>query len=143
MSRRRVEACDSWRPPPAPARAPSLLLRAGPGPRGRLFPHCSFASLSVREGGGGLAVKAEEEAAAAVRDEAREKEKEKERTAVVEASTKGKVPPAGQLLRHPLALLALVPNSVALFTAGAAAGAVAKTLTAPLDRVKLLMQARG
>ncbi|KAH0466226.1 hypothetical protein IEQ34_006329 [Dendrobium chrysotoxum] len=46
-----------------------------------------------------------------------------------------------QLLRHPLALLALVPNGVALFTAGALAGAVAKNLTAPLDRIKLLMQA--
>ncbi|EAY73413.1 hypothetical protein OsI_01296 [Oryza sativa Indica Group] len=37
-------------------------------------------------------------------------------------------------------MLALVPNAVALFAAGAAAGAVAKTITAPLDRVKLLMQ---
>ncbi|XP_020577160.1 thylakoid ADP,ATP carrier protein, chloroplastic-like isoform X2 [Phalaenopsis equestris] len=45
-----------------------------------------------------------------------------------------------QLLRHPLALLALVPNGVALFTAGALAGAAAKSLTAPLDRIKLLMQ---
>lgn len=50
------------------------------------------------------------------------------------------LPAAGVLVRHPLAMLALVPNAVALFAAGAAAGAVAKTITAPLDRVKLLMQ---
>ncbi|KAG8052428.1 hypothetical protein GUJ93_ZPchr0001g33019 [Zizania palustris] len=124
MSSRRVEACDSWRPPPAHAHAPSVILRAG---RGASFSssHAQgplFASLTVREGGGG------EEAVKRGGEEA-----------VVEKG-KGRLPPVGQLLRHPLALLALVPNSVALFTAGAAAGAVAKTITAPLDRVKLLMQ---
>eukprot|EP01018_Ginkgo_biloba_P033894 Gb_27318 [translate_table: standard] len=52
-------------------------------------------------------------------------------------------PSVGQLIRHPLALLAFVPKDLALFIAGAGAGAAAKTVTAPLDRVKLLMQTHG
>ncbi|KAL6998422.1 hypothetical protein U1Q18_008548 [Sarracenia purpurea var. burkii] len=52
-------------------------------------------------------------------------------------------PTTAQLLKHPLALAALVPRDASLFAAGAVAGAAAKTVTAPLDRIKLIMQTHG
>lgn len=56
----------------------------------------------------------------------------------------GDLPSVAHLALHrPLALVALIPTPVVLFAAGALAGAVGKTLTAPLDRVKLLLQTAG
>lgn len=40
------------------------------------------------------------------------------------------------LLRNPVAILALVPKELYMFAAGGIAGAIAKTTTAPLDRVR-------
>ncbi|KAK9049285.1 hypothetical protein SSX86_031749 [Deinandra increscens subsp. villosa] len=52
-------------------------------------------------------------------------------------------PTATQLLNHPLAIVALLPKDAAVFAAGALSGAAAKTVTAPLDRIKLIMQTHG
>ena len=50
------------------------------------------------------------------------------------------MPTLDQLMKNPLALVSFVPKDVALFFAGAIAGASSKIATAPLDRIKFLMQ---
>lgn len=61
----------------------------------------------------------------------------------VSRSEEARPNPRYLLSRRPVALLSLVPRPAVLFTAGALSGAIGKTLTAPLDRVKLLLQTSG
>lgn len=61
-------------------------------------------------------------------------------TVSIEATSLQFEPSVAQLLKHPLAIVSLVPKDAAVFAAGAVSGAAAKTVTAPLDRIKLIMQ---
>ncbi|GMI98938.1 hypothetical protein like AT3G51870 [Hibiscus trionum] len=56
-----------------------------------------------------------------------------------EQRQRGFSPAPGELLKHPLAALSYVFRDVAIFAAGPVAEAVVKTVTSPLDRLKLLM----
>lgn len=61
-------------------------------------------------------------------------------TVVEKRNRKEFLPTFAQLLKHPLSILALVHREATLFAAGAVSGAAAKTATAPLERIKLIMQ---
>ncbi|KAF6150409.1 hypothetical protein GIB67_034108 [Kingdonia uniflora] len=49
-------------------------------------------------------------------------------------------PSLEQLLKHPLALFSFVPKDFTLFISGLMAEVASKTITAPLNRIKILMQ---
>lgn len=54
---------------------------------------------------------------------------------------KSKEVPVQHLLTHrPEAVLALVPRTAVMFLAGGLSGAVARSITAPIDRIKILLQ---
>ncbi|KAL4856149.1 putative envelope ADP [Chlorella vulgaris] len=58
-------------------------------------------------------------------------------------ATVNRLSPSYLAAHKPVALLALVPRAAVLFGAGALSGAIAKSITAPLDRVKILLQLKG
>lgn len=59
-----------------------------------------------------------------------------------EAPTAARLTPSYLSTHNPTALLALVPRAAVLFGAGALSGAIAKTITAPLDRVRATLMAQ-
>ncbi len=61
-------------------------------------------------------------------------------TLVQRHGERGRRVPPGVIVRRPLVALALVPRPLMLFMVGGVAGAIGKTITAPLDRVKILLQ---